>query len=263
MGEEGSEAKEPPSAWRDFDDSWVETIKNRKRTDDDLHKTDDKRWETSPVFASHLIYSVLLMRKEAGEEDEEEDALMRTKSCYFEAKPKPFKWNKTTFSGGAAMGPMNKWSMNSTSAGTSTGGALGTSLGSSNNVYNPGVGTTFSHTVGAGYPDETSGVVEMQSTNIDYSMVGLGVGFEEGYCWTQTGVDNIPADVQHFMEIPSAGEPFTAQHHSLAESLGANGGMQDFVSRGLVSKIGGNPPTSPTGAGAGGDFINDFGNLNF
>ena len=111
MGEEGSEAKEPPSAWRDFDDSWVETIKNRKRllhgqgrlamlcceyrqsmsqfrsmivqamtqpmirgsgsanrcsdgrTDDDLHKTDDKRWETSPVFASHLIYSVLLMRK--------------------------------------------------------------------------------------------------------------------------------------------------------------------------------------------------------
>ena len=134
---------------------------------------------------------------------------------------------------------------------------------------------------------------------LDCVAVGLGVGFEEGYCWTQTGVDNIPADVQHFMEIPSAGEPFTAQHHSLAESLGADGGMQDFVSRGLVSKIGGlslchdpsphhvscdishhtntsnhtethifyfptgNPPTSPTGAGAGGDFINDFGNLNF
>jgi len=107
-----------PGLWFDFDDRSVTEVRPAEVASDHMHATKNKRWENSEAFASHLIYSVMFVRKDPGEPaspppagrdqdnpvsaattaaaaaagEAEIDELIRAESCFFESKPKPFTW---------------------------------------------------------------------------------------------------------------------------------------------------------------------------
>ena len=199
-GEDGAQEE----VWRDFDDSRVSSLPENTAygTSDTLHKTENKKWEEASVFASHLIYSLMFVRKDPEGEDTE-DELVRTSSCYFEPKPKPFK--------------VGKWNSTSGSTGWSSGGTGWSSTGS----YGTGLYATGSawSTVGSKKKDDK-----------------LGSEFVEGYVWTTAGVASIPPEAAQHATPPTVGDGFSQGHYALAEALGAMGGMADFVSAGIIEK---------------------------
>jgi len=152
-GEEDEEATVDPEGgevastkvWREFDDANVSELDTswRDKHGEQLHETKDKRWDQSGVFASHLIYSVMFVRKEDVPEEDDDDDLMRTQSCYFEAKPKPFVFKPNKIGTAAASAARGLTSSSSYGASSYRPSSYGTSYGTSSGTTPRGTTSSY------------------------------------------------------------------------------------------------------------------------
>jgi len=242
-----TEGEEP--FWRDFDDARVSEIAVVRRATDDLHQTENKRWDEADVFASHLIYSVMYVQKPVEEDD---DLMERTNSCFFEAKPKPFVWsggqviggsyakNDGRFKVGQKVLVKDNWEKEFAEGFvTEVAPKLKVKVQKYANAFE------WHQVKDPNAPDKPEQAAGATASKV--STLGGGGGsnaggsarskWKDGYVWTAVGISRIPDYVKSdpaFLE-PSPGQHFTQEEFEMAQQL-TPGTMTMYMKAGNIEK---------------------------